>query len=59
MTAEDGTKQTYKVTLTRTVRSTDSSLSALGLKVGEDDVALDTPFVSDARRRIPPRWRAP
>jgi hypothetical protein len=46
VTAEDGTKQTYTVTLTRTVRSTDSSLSALGLKVGEDDVAFNTAFVS-------------
>ncbi len=44
VTAEDGTKQTYTITLTRTVRSTDSSLSELGLKVGEDDVAFNTGF---------------
>ena len=37
VTAEDGTTETYKVTLTRTVRSTDSSLSDLTLKDGEDD----------------------
>ena len=37
MTAEDGTTKTYKVTVTRTVRSTDSSLSDLTLKDGEDD----------------------
>jgi hypothetical protein len=46
VTAEDGTKQTYTVTLTRTVRSTDSSLSALGLKDGTDDVAFNTAFVA-------------
>ena len=44
VTAEDGTKQTYTITLTRTVRSTDSSLSALGLKDGDDDVTLSPPF---------------
>ena len=37
VTAEDKTTElTYEVTVTRTPRSTDSSLSALGLKVGAE-----------------------
>ena len=46
VTAEDGATKTYTVTVTRTPLSTDSSLSALSLKDGEDDVALAPPFTS-------------
>ncbi len=46
VTAEDGTTKTYTVTVTRTPRSADSSLSALTLKVGEDDVTLRPTFDS-------------
>ena len=44
VTAEDGTTKTYTVTVTRTPMSTDSALSALGLKDGADDVSLSPPF---------------
>ena len=37
VTAEDGSTKTYEVTVTRRVRSTDSSLSALSLKDGETE----------------------
>ena len=49
VTAEDGTTKTTTVTVTRTPLSTDSSLSALSLKDGEDDVALRPPFVSGTK----------
>ena len=50
VTAEDGTTKTYTVTVTRTPQSTDSSLSALTLKVGDDDVDLDSTFSADDTR---------
>ena len=50
MTAEDGTtKLTYEVTVTRTPQSTDSTLSALSLEDGEDDVL-------DSRRQVHAVW---
>ena len=41
VTAEDGTTETYMVMLTRTPRSTDSTLSALSLKNGADEVLTE------------------
>ena len=42
VTAEDGTTETYKVTVNRPPLSRDSTLSALSLKDGEDEELSET-----------------
>jgi hypothetical protein len=45
VTAEDeSTTSTYEIDLTRTLQSTDSTLSALELKDGDNDISLNTRF---------------